>query len=223
MTKKFPKYSPKRGAPNKPMVFVVDCGDLFHSNVSDLFIWEAIGCLGHRPDVDWAILTKRPERIREVLEYTAYINIYMGVSCENQAMADRRIPILLASWKGPKFVSVEPMLEPITLCDSNNSWLSCGRNDEDNPVDPDTDPNIDCCESYAVNGSHYKGGIDWVIAGAESGTNRRPFNLEWAKAIYEQCKAAGIPFFGKQDSDRFPGRPLHIDGRMIHEWPGNRR
>jgi protein gp37 len=169
--------------------------------------------------VDWAILTKRPERIREVLEYTAYTNIYMGVSCENQAMADRRIPVLLANWKGPKFVSVEPMLEPIQLHDSSNSWLSCPLVDEEPTED---DPiGTDCCETYAVYGEHFRG-IDWVICGAESGNSCRPFDPLWAKAIYEDCKSAGIPFFGKQDSDRYPGRPLHIDGRMIHKWPGSR-
>jgi protein gp37 len=41
-------------------------------------------------------------------------------------------------------------------------------------------------------------GIDWVIAGKESGPNARPLKLTWIADIREQCKAAGVPFFFKQ-------------------------
>ncbi len=51
---------------------------------------------------------------------------------------------------------------------------------------------------------------DWVIVGGESGPNRRPFEVEWAIDIYNQCKAAGIPFFMKQDSALKPGQQGRI-------------
>jgi protein gp37 len=41
-------------------------------------------------------------------------------------------------------------------------------------------------------------GIDWIIQGGESGPHRRPFNLEWADSMREQCAQAGIPYFFKQ-------------------------
>lgn len=41
-------------------------------------------------------------------------------------------------------------------------------------------------------------GIDWLIIGGESGPGARPFNLAWALAIIEQCRAAGVPCFVKQ-------------------------
>jgi protein gp37 len=59
--------------------------------------------------------------------------------------------------------------------------------------------------------------IDWVIVGAESGPDRRPCKIEWARAIVQQCKEAGVPVFVKQ---------LHINGKVssdINEWPKDLR
>ena len=41
-------------------------------------------------------------------------------------------------------------------------------------------------------------GIDWIIQGGESGKDRRPFNLEWADSMREQCARESIPYFFKQ-------------------------
>lgn len=43
-----------------------------------------------------------------------------------------------------------------------------------------------------------KGGINWIIQGGESGHHKRPFNLEWAYDMREQCEGAAIPYFFKQ-------------------------
>ncbi len=60
----------------------------------------------------------------------------------------------------------------------------------------------------------------WCIVGAESGPKRRPFDGAWAIDLYEQCRAAGVPFFGKQGSGLRPGTPLELPGvGVIHEWP----
>ena len=41
-------------------------------------------------------------------------------------------------------------------------------------------------------------GIDWVIQGGESGAHKRPFNLEWARSMRDQCAVAKVPYFFKQ-------------------------
>jgi hypothetical protein len=56
--------------------------------------------------------------------------------------------------------------------------------------------------AYALVGSFVKEyrmlpGIDWVIVGCETGPKRRPCNLEWIRAIRDQCKAAGVPLWVK--------------------------
>jgi protein gp37 len=40
-------------------------------------------------------------------------------------------------------------------------------------------------------------GIEWVICGGETGPGARPMDSTWALWLYDQCKAAGIPFFFK--------------------------
>ena len=41
-------------------------------------------------------------------------------------------------------------------------------------------------------------GLDWVIAGGESGPSARPTRLEWVRGLRDQCKAAGVAFHFKQ-------------------------
>lgn len=45
-------------------------------------------------------------------------------------------------------------------------------------------------------------GIQWVIVGGESGPGFRPMEHAWARAIRDQCVAAGVPFFFKQSAAR---------------------
>ncbi len=41
-------------------------------------------------------------------------------------------------------------------------------------------------------------GIDWVIAGGESGPRARPMDPVWVKEIRDQCLSVKVPFFFKQ-------------------------
>lgn len=41
-------------------------------------------------------------------------------------------------------------------------------------------------------------GIDWVIAGGESGPRARPLKKEWVEDVHRRCLSHGIPFFFKQ-------------------------
>jgi len=43
----------------------------------------------------------------------------------------------------------------------------------------------------------YKG-IDWIIQGGESGHHKRPFNLDWAYSMKQDCADLNIPYFFKQ-------------------------
>ena len=67
-------------------------------------------------------------------------------------------------------------------------------------------------------------GIDWLIAGGESGQNCRPVLPEWVQDVRDQCNVAGTAFFFKQWGGRTPkagGRQL--DGRTWDEMPPGRR
>lgn len=66
-------------------------------------------------------------------------------------------------------------------------------------------------------------GIDWVIAGGESGPGARPIHLEWVREIRDQCQAQKVAFFFKQWGGIRPksgGREL--DGREWSEFPRTR-
>lgn len=63
-------------------------------------------------------------------------------------------------------------------------------------------------------------GVDWVIAGGESGPGARPVHLEWVREVRDQCLEQGVAFFFKQWGGLRPktgGREL--DGREWSEFP----
>jgi protein gp37 len=63
-------------------------------------------------------------------------------------------------------------------------------------------------------------GIDWVIAGGESGPGARPMDPEWVRDIRDRCFDAGVAFHFKQwggVNKKKTGRTL--DGRTWDEFP----
>jgi protein gp37 len=63
-------------------------------------------------------------------------------------------------------------------------------------------------------------GIDWAIAGGESGPGARPMPIEWVRSIRDQCAAAKVPFHFKQwggVNKKRTGRVL--DGRTWDQLP----
>lgn len=200
---------------NPYRVFVNSMSDLFHENVPFEFI---LACMARMVTADqhtYQILTKRPERALEFDRYMAKSdysvawrkNIWLGVSVENQKMADERIPLLLDTPAATRFLSVEPMLEAVSLTNL------CG---------------VGFDALYGVAECTRK--IDWVICGGESGPGARPFNLAWAESLREQCKAAGVPFFMKQVGSKPVaangaglGHAFTGKGGDIAEWPEHLR
>jgi protein gp37 len=111
-------------------------------------------------------------------------NVWLGVSVEDQARADERIPQLLATPAEVRFLSCEPLLGPVDL-----RWALGHR--------------LDIAAGFLERG-HFSPGLetlrrlDWVIAGGESGPGARPMHPDWARSLRDQCAAAGVPFFFKQ-------------------------
>jgi protein gp37 len=71
-------------------------------------------------------------------------------------------------------------------------------------------------------------GVVQVVVGGESGPRARPFHLEWARSIQEQCRQASVAYFAKQLGsnahylDRpYPTRNAH--GSDIEEFPEEMR
>jgi protein gp37 len=171
-------------------IFVCSMGDLFHESVPSGFIGGVYNVIQRNPWHIFQILTKRPKRMLELLGSGYYSkplpNLWLGVTAENQAMADERIPLLLQTPAAVRFVSVEPMLGPVNLMDI--PWHP-GR-----PTFPETDDLSDGRSAiHIVEGKR----IDWVICGGETGPGARPMHPDWARLLRDQCVAAGVLFHFK--------------------------
>lgn len=125
-------------------------------------------------------------------------NIWLGVTAENQARADERIPILLQIPAAKRFVSIEPMLGAVDLTkislgpnghgltfyhNSLNGW-STGYNAE--------------THKQKVSRNDQFSRLDWVICGGETGPGARPMHPDWVRSLSDQCIAAVVPFWFKQ-------------------------
>lgn len=63
-------------------------------------------------------------------------------------------------------------------------------------------------------------GIDWVIAGGESGPSARPMEPHWITSIRDQCQNYEVPFFFKQwGGIRKKKAGRELEGRTWDEMP----
>lgn len=124
-------------------------------------------------------------------------NVWLGVSCEDQQRADERIPWLLRTPAAVRFLSCEPLLEPIAFGDNLLPTLLGMRG----ILKPGATPR--------------SRGIDWVIVGGESGPGARPMHPDWVRSLRDQCTAAGAAFFMKQMDKK---QPIPND-LFIREFP----
>jgi protein gp37 len=62
-------------------------------------------------------------------------------------------------------------------------------------------------------------GIEWVIAGGESGARCRPMQLTWARDLRNRCRAAGVAFFFKQVGALNPTDAMIPADLRIREYP----
>lgn len=179
--------------------------DLFHKSVPTALIVSVLEIIAHCKQHRFIIRTKKTERIQSVLYGKAgdyflgggdYIpNVILMAVVEDQADADKSIPVLLQNDHFKLALSIEPMLGPIDLLQS----MDVAINKEI--------PTVDGIGRW----------LSWVVIGCESGPKRRSMDIEWARDMVRQCKAAGIPVFVRQ---------LDINGKVskkMEEWPEDMR
>lgn len=109
------------------VVFVNSMSDLFHPDVPLSFIQAVFTVMNDNPQHIFQILTKRAELL---LEYDKELNwtenIWMGVSVENQKVA-QRIDFLRATNAKTKFLSLEPLIGPLSHLNlSKIDWVIVG-------------------------------------------------------------------------------------------------
>jgi protein gp37 len=150
-------------------VFCASMADVFESrsdlNAARSKLWKLIE---KTPDLDWLLLTKRPENIGKAAPWRNDwpTNIWLGTTVETQEWAERRLPHLLSIPSAVRFLSCEPLLGPIDL----SPWV----------------------------GKQGLNSIDWVIAGGESGALSRPMQPIWVRSLRDFCAAHRVAFHFKQ-------------------------
>lgn len=193
-------------------IFVNSMSDLFHENVPDKVIDRIFAVMALAPHHTFQVLTKRPARMRAYFENPGYRseiigieaedisgidrydenlhqrwllpfpNVWLGVSVEDQATANERIPLLLDTPAAVRWVSADPLLGPVVL----NRYLFVGA-----------EGGID----FAYTPRQL---LHWIVCGGESGRNARPMHPEWARSLRDQCEAAGVKFLFKQWGEWVP-------------------
>jgi protein gp37 len=202
---------------SRPRVFCASLADWLDDEVPVEWLADLLQLIHETPALDWLLLTKRPENFtgrtcaasfhlsgyrdgqtsenptaapmsawEAVMDWSRGIcplpNVWVGTTVEDQTRADQRIPKLLEIPARVRFLSCEPLLGPVDL------FAACFNDD-----DPE--------EEKIQFGRNHRGlrfGVDWVIAGGESGPGARPMHPEWARSLRDQCQAAGVPFLFKQ-------------------------
>ena len=221
-------------------VFVDSMSDLFHDDVDEKFIAKVFAMMDLAKQHTYQVLTKRPERMARLLadeDFQFHVgwfqsqavnefglprpekvgpwplrNVWVGTSVEDQGAADARIPHLLATPAAVRFLSVEPMLGPVRLplsqCFSEVQPTGAFRTDGDGR------------RQFEIKVDRANLLLHWVITGGESGPKHRPFDPQWARDLRDQCQAAGVSFFHKQNGGRThsAGGDL-LDGRQWHQFP----
>jgi protein gp37 len=217
----------------RPRIFPSLC-DWLDDEVPIEWLADLLNLIYLTQNLDWLLLTKRPQNFLKRMDAAAALwacdgsywetpqarayhsmispwrvgaaprNVWVGVSVEDQARADERIPWLLPIPARVRFLSVEPLIGAVDLF-----------TDEQDPPVP-----------------HGSGGIDWVIVGGESGAHSRPCNTDWIRRIVKLCKYCEVPVFVKQlgafvieekGSQRRRIMFDHPKGGDPSEWPDDLR
>mgnify|MGYP001581389270 CR=1 FL=1 len=194
-----------RHLPTGSKVFIMDMGDLFHSDIPWWMTNMVFEAMAKLPAITFQVLTKRPGRMAYFAETVWPIhqagslllvkewlsrkgialeplwppNVWAGTSVESQKYAPR-LDCLLRVPARVRFVSAEPLLGPLDLKPYFFKCTGCVPTPE-NP--------LCACKGLAIH---------QVICGAESGPGARPMDLAWAKSLRDQCQTSGVPFFMKQ-------------------------
>ena len=192
----------------RPRVFTNSLADWLDDKVPIEWLADLLDLIRRTPNLDWLLLTKRPQnwrgRLCAALDYmlasgahrdtwdwlngwlhalpVAPCNVWIGTTVEDQTRADERIPILLSIPARVRFLSCEPLLGEVSLRLQEHIIGSF-------------DPADDYRESDYLH---------WIICGGESGPGAHPMHPDWARSIRHQCERAGISFFFKQWGDWQP-------------------
>ncbi len=194
-------------------VFCASMADVFDNHPSITVetrhrLWKLMEAT---PNLTWLVLTKRIGNAEQMLP-THWLrdglpkNVWPGISVGTQKTADRDIKRLTSIKAAVRFLSVEPLLEPLRL---PLGQIMTGF------------PQHITREGRAVGAPLT---IHQVIVGGESGPKARSMDIRWAMEIVGDCITWGVAPFVKQLGAKptFGGNPYPITdrkGAIMSDWP----
>ena len=149
-------------------------------------------------------------------------NVWIGVSVENQRMADERIPVLLDTPAAVRFLSCEPLLGALDLSryigyqpQETRPTTRSGRSLSLIIVGGESGPGS--AERKLVVENWCGDDCPYTV---HTGWRPKPQALEWVRSLRDQAVAAGVPFFFKQWGGPKPSSAgALIDGREWRQMP----
>lgn len=207
-------------------VFVDSMSDLFFEAFDNEQIAAVFGVMAACPLHTFQILTKRPQRMREWFEW-ARLNGIVGPD----GFYDCTYLNHLASKAGLDSIGSDPWLEHCEDTeDTTAGWplpnVHLGVSAENQDAFDERWPDLFACPAavHWFSCEPLLGPIDmthalaaaherklWVVDGCESGSGARPARPEWFGLLESQCRAAGVPYWHKQEM---------IAGHLVHDFPG---
>jgi len=190
----------------QPKVFPSVC-DPFDNEVRPELRAKFFDLIYATQPLTWLLLTKRIGNVKSMLQGPGMpgrlpSNVWLGATICNQVEAERDIPKLQDIQATVRFLSVEPMLGPITIGRGGaekHGFLT--RKERDGREGDEwwtyADYPLEGLRS-TKQGQYKVPRIDWVICGGESGPKARPMHPDWPTSLRDQCAAAGVPFLFKQ-------------------------
>lgn len=100
-------------------VFCASLADVFDNQVPKEWRYDLWQLIRATPQLDWLLLTKRPQNIYKMLPNDwgddGYDHVWLGTTVEDQTEANRRIPHLIKNPAPVHFLSCEPLLGSVDL------------------------------------------------------------------------------------------------------------
>ena len=178
--------------PSGSHIWTCFSSDFFHKDADE---WrdDAWDMMYERSDCSFFMITKRPERIADHLPKNwgeGWEHITIAVTCENQDMIDKRLPIYLSLPLFRHSVMIEPMLSAVNL----TPYIEKYRSADGTPV------------------------IKHVSVGGESGFDARICDYAWVEDVHSQCINNGITFYYHQTGAKLlkDGKLYNIPRKKQH-------
>lgn len=180
-------------------IFVNSMSDLFHNQVPDDYIAHIWAVMAWSPAHTFQILTKRHGRMRVLLSSSDF------KSKVDDAWYDFGRRYNMAAKVGHPG-------HPYDRWPLPNVWLGVSAENQqwadiripallDTPAAVrfiSAEPLLGPLSIFASSKIDRDPGLDWVIAGGESGRGARPMHPDWVRALRSECSFNGVPFLFKQ-------------------------